>query len=251
MRARTLFSLRRLDVRDLQRRADREAQRRAERDSGSAGRSRAAELHLVAALARAAEPALAALAATLVALAATYGRTAPVEATVWVLMTGVALIATRQYARGFSSANRSSARPFRWRADYTHALAVAGTAFASGAFLLTSDASAAAFYVVFAAIAAGAAVAGIALSAHPPALAAILLPAGGLLSLAAAAHGAPPLAAAAGVGLVFAAAVIGGALAIRQARAASRLFPRAAPMIWDEVAPATLAPDHGRRTVAE
>lgn len=98
--------------------------------------SRAARLQLIDILSRWAGSGLALLAGVAIFTAISVGRYYPFRAAVWASLVLAALYVARRMLRNFRSGRKSTARPFRWRANYTAALAVVSAAFGAGALIL-------------------------------------------------------------------------------------------------------------------
>lgn len=103
--------------------------------------SRAARLHLIDLLSRSALSGLAVIAGVGIFVAMTAGRDEPVRASIWILTLLASLFVARSLASNFRSGANHAARPFMWRAQYTAALSVVGTAFASGAVIVINEGS--------------------------------------------------------------------------------------------------------------
>lgn len=103
--------------------------------------SRAARLHLVDLLSRSALAGLAVIAGVGIFVAMTAGREEPLRAALWLLTLLGSLFVARSLAAGFRSGATHAARPFLWRAQYTSALAVVGTAFGAGAVIVINESS--------------------------------------------------------------------------------------------------------------
>lgn len=101
-------------------------------------RSRAANLHLIDLLSRWGGPGLAVFAAASIFIAVVIARPLPLRAGIWAAMVFGALYLCRRYRKEFRRGDRIAARPFRWRANYTSALAVVSSSFGAGAFMLAA-----------------------------------------------------------------------------------------------------------------
>lgn len=119
-------------VRDLQALAELAAKPRRRRKPGL---SRAARLQLIDMLSRWTASGLAVIAGVVIYVAITAGRNYPLRATVWGVIVLGALYFCRRLQREFRAGGRSSARPFRWRSNYTAMLSVLGAAFGAGAVI--------------------------------------------------------------------------------------------------------------------
>jgi hypothetical protein len=123
--------------------------------------SRAARLHLVDILSRWAGSGLALFAGVTVFAAVAAGRSHPFRAALWTMMVLATLIVARRMLMSFRAGGKSSSHPFRWRADYTSALAILSAAFGAGALILVPGGADAAFahrthaLLIFASLAAG------------------------------------------------------------------------------------------------
>ncbi len=98
--------------------------------------SRAARLDLIDRLSRWAGGGLALIAGVAIFIAVSAGRVFPFRAIIWTVLMIAALAASRRLLRQFRFGERSSAHPFRWRANYTSALAVLSAAFGAGAVIV-------------------------------------------------------------------------------------------------------------------
>lgn len=107
-------------------------------------RSRAANLHLIDLLSRWGGPGLAVFAAASIFIAVVIARPYPLRAGLWAAMVFAALYLCRRYRKEFRRGDQIAARPFRWRANYTSALAVVSAAFGAGAFMLAVPSASAA-----------------------------------------------------------------------------------------------------------
>lgn len=101
--------------------------------------SRAARLQLIDILSRWGGSGLALIAGISVFVAISVGRAYPFRALVWTALVLAALFVARRLLKAFRSGERSSARPFRWRANYTSALSVLSAAFGAGALILLPE----------------------------------------------------------------------------------------------------------------
>ncbi|HXI87041.1 MAG TPA: hypothetical protein VNH64_06250, partial [Parvularculaceae bacterium] len=98
--------------------------------------SRAARLNLIDAMSRWATSGLALIAGSSIFIAVSASALYPLRAAVWGVMVLAALYLARRLTKDFRAGGRSSARPFRWRANYTATLSVLSAAFGAGALIL-------------------------------------------------------------------------------------------------------------------
>ncbi len=98
--------------------------------------SRAASLHLVDILSRWGGAGLALVAGVSIFISISAGRAFPFRAAIWSLMVVAALFVCRRLRAEFRAGEKSAARPFRWRANYTSALSVLSAAFGAGALII-------------------------------------------------------------------------------------------------------------------
>lgn len=148
--------------------------------------SRAARLHLIDILSRWGGAGLAMIAGTAVFVAVTAGVAYPLRVAVWAILTLTALHVCRELRKRFRAGDRISARPFRWRANYTAALSALSGAFGAGALIvLPAGAPSAVAIQAVALMLVTALGAGLAHAAHGRAAAAATLPATAFLFLAA------------------------------------------------------------------
>ena len=140
--------------------------------------SRSARLNLIDILSRWGGPGIAFIAGIAIFIGVTSGRTHPVGASIWLLIMLASLYVCRRLRKGFRAGEKIASRPFRWRANYTSALAVLSAAFGAGAFLaLPSSADPVTSLQVSALILLGAIGAGILHIAHGRSVSAIVAPA--------------------------------------------------------------------------
>lgn len=118
------------ELQDLAREAVRSRPRRRPRVS------RAARLHLIDILSRWGGMGLALIAGSAVFVAVTAGRAYPFRVAVWAIVTLAALHVCRKLRKRFRAGDRISARPFRWRANYTASLCALSGAFGAGALIV-------------------------------------------------------------------------------------------------------------------
>ena len=166
-------------VRDLQQQAASAAKnvQRRKRD-GKNRLSRSARLNLIDILSRWGGPGLAFIAGIAIFIGVTSGRTHPVGASIWLLIMLASLYVCRRLRKRFRAGEKIASRPFRWRANYTSALAVLSAAFGAGAFLvLPSSADPVTSLQVSALILLGAIGAGVLHIAHGRTVSAIVAPA--------------------------------------------------------------------------
>lgn len=97
--------------------------------------SRAARLHLIDQLSRRGGAGLALFAGVAIFLMVV-ARDMPMRAAIWAAIMFCALYICRRHRKEFRRGDRIAAQPFRWRANYTAAIAVVSAAFGAGAFLL-------------------------------------------------------------------------------------------------------------------
>lgn len=120
-------------IHDLQAMAERAARPARRKPQGP---SRAARLHLIDMLSRWGGAGLAIIAGLTIFCAVTAGREHPFRASVWCAIVLGALYVCRRLRKEFRAGEASAARPFRWRANYTSALAVLGAGFGAGSLLI-------------------------------------------------------------------------------------------------------------------
>jgi hypothetical protein len=189
--------------------------------------SRAGQLHMIDILSRWSAAALALISGVSILTTLTIARQMPMRGAVWSAMVFSALFLCARYRKDFRTGEKIASRPFRWRANYTSALAVLSTAFGSGAFILApAGSSTAAMPELFALLAMGALGASALSAAHPQSAAAAALPTLVLTMVATfRAFGDSPIYIAA-----FAAAVVSvsavAAISLRMQTNAGRKFPR-------------------------
>ena len=102
--------------------------------------SRAAMLHLIDVLSRWGGAGLAAIAGVAIFLSVSAGQTAPFAAAQWTCLVLAALYVARRLHQGFRRGDRIAGRPFRWRSNYTAALAVVSAAMGSAIWILPAAA---------------------------------------------------------------------------------------------------------------
>ena len=207
-------------VRDLQERAKLAARPASGRKSRL---SRAARLHLIDVLSRTGGTGLALAAGVSIFVAVSNGRDAPFRAGVWLMLICAAIYFCRRLRRDFRAGERITASPFRWRANYTSALAVLGAALGAGAMITAPVGSGAVFAtgaLIFIAAGGGAA----AHLAHGRSAAALFVPAAAFI-VAAFARESLMLALSVAFGSLLAGAGLFAASRRLQAHAAAR-FPR-------------------------
>lgn len=102
--------------------------------------SRAALLQLIDVLSRWGGAGLAAMAGVAIFLSVSAGRAAPFAAALWTCLVLAALFVARRLHQGFRRGDRIAGRPFRWRANYTAALAVVSAAMGSAIWILPAAA---------------------------------------------------------------------------------------------------------------
>lgn len=140
--------------------------------------SRAARLHLIDILSRWGGSGLALFAGVAIFVAISAGNAYPLRAAVWLVLVLAALYICRRLRREFRVGERSAARPFRWRANYTSALAVLSAAFGAGAVIaVTGEATAQFAFESLSLLLAAALGAGLLHAGHAPTAAAALAPA--------------------------------------------------------------------------
>lgn len=148
--------------------------------------SRAARLHLIDIISRWGGSGLALIAGIAIFVAISAGDAYPLRAAVWLVLVLCALYISRRLRREFRVGERSAARPFRWRANYTSSLAVLSAAFGAGAVIVVPHAASAQFaFESFALILAAAIGAGVLHAGHLATAAAALLPAAAFVTIGA------------------------------------------------------------------
>ena len=100
------------------------------------GISRAARLHLIDILSRWGGSGVALVAGVAIFVAISSGRAYPFRAAIWGLMVLVALYVCEKLRKQFRAGESLTARPFRWRANYTSSLSVLSAVFGAGALLI-------------------------------------------------------------------------------------------------------------------
>jgi|GEM_PF-1612790 len=124
-------------IRDLQQRAATAAKGTRRQTRNRTSRlSRSARLNLIDILSRWGGPGIAFIAGIAIFIGVTSGRTYPIGASVWLLIMLAALYVCRRLRKSFRAGEKIASRPFRWRANYTSALATLSAAFGAGAFLV-------------------------------------------------------------------------------------------------------------------
>lgn len=148
--------------------------------------SRAARLHLIDMLSRWGGSGLALIAGVAIFIAVSAGNSYPLAAAVWLVLVLAALYITRRLRREFRVGERSAAKPFRWRANYTSSLAVLSAAFGAGAVIaVPANAPADFAFESFALILAASLGAGVLHAGHERTAAAALVPAAAFVVVAA------------------------------------------------------------------
>ncbi|HOP20194.1 MAG TPA: hypothetical protein PK585_08945 [Amphiplicatus sp.] len=192
-------------VHELQALAEKAARRKPRRKSRL---SRAAQLQLIDILSRWAASGLAVIAGISIFIAITAGQPYPMRAAAWGVMVLSSLYLCRRLQREFRAGERCAARPFKWRSNYTAALAVLGAAFGAGAVVaLPKGAPAELAFQTLALLISATLGAGLLHAAHGRSAAAIAAPAAFFIFLGAARDVGLSLA----LGWVGAAAATGGA----------------------------------------
>ena len=123
------------DVRDLQALASAQAHRPVRPVPGTRW-SRAALLDIIDKLSRWSAAGLAITAGAAIFFAMRIGQLYPARAAAWIALVMGALWICRRYQAEFRSGRQSTAKPFRWRANYVACASVLGVAFASAPILL-------------------------------------------------------------------------------------------------------------------
>ncbi|MEM9705778.1 MAG: hypothetical protein AAF850_06830 [Pseudomonadota bacterium] len=101
--------------------------------------SRAAQLHLIDILSRNGLAGLGLIAGVVIFVAVAGGQTAPFPTAVWAAQVLIALFVCRRLRSDFRVGENLTARPFRWRANYTSALCVLSAAIGAGALMTTTQ----------------------------------------------------------------------------------------------------------------
>lgn len=139
--------------------------------------SRAGRLHLIDILSRWSMSGLATITGISVYLAVTVGALYPGRATAWSALVLAALWTSRSLCAKYRAGDAITARPFRWRANYTSTLFVLGTAFGAAPMLLVpSSAPISAVLPIIGFVLLGALAAGVAHAAHRASAAAVAAP---------------------------------------------------------------------------
>lgn len=188
--------------------------------------SRAAQLHLIDELSRWSATGLAVIAGAAIFISVAVARGFALRSVIWMCLVFATLWFCRSRRKEFRRGARISSHPFRWRADYTSALAVLSAAFGSGGLLLAAAAPSLAATEIIALSTAALLAAGVAHAAHAKAVVAVVLP--GLAFLFAGALRSTGDGALLTIIFIAAAAMLGlaAALSARLARDAARRFPR-------------------------
>jgi len=188
--------------------------------------SRAAQLHLIDLLSRWSATGLAVIAGAAIFISVAIARDLAMRSVIWMALVFAALWFCRSRRKDFRRGARIASHPFRWRADYSSALAVLSAAFGAGGLLLAPAAPGLAATEIIALSTAAILAAGLAHAAHAKAVAAMTLP--GLAFLFAGALRSAGDGALLTVIFITAAAILGlsAAIATRLAREAAQRFPR-------------------------